>query len=671
MVRLLFGIHCHQPVDNFYEVVDEAVERAYRPFLEVAWKFPEFKFSVHYSGWLLEYIGNYHKPVFNLLKKLSDRGQVEFFTAGYYEPVLSAIPSDDRRLQIEKLSRFIQHSFGQTPKGLWLTERVWDPSIIPDLVETGVEYVLVDDYHFISSGFDREKLHGYYLTENDGYRIKVFPIDKNLRYLIPFKPFERVEEYLASINQLNQHGAGVIFDDGEKFGVWPGTYDWVYSRGWLEEFIRRVLSSGFIRFELYRDYSQDIPPLGLAYLPVTSYQEMGEWSLPAEDFVRMERLKREFEETGKAQLFEKFVKGGIWKNFLVKYPEANRIHKRILELSTRGRTFKKDQHFLDSLLKAQCNDTLWHGIFGGLYLPNLRDNAYRYIIKAEKELEKHTKPPAVEVKDIYLDGSTQIKINSGNIIAVLSSRGAQLTEFCIKDREFNFQNTLTRYKEGYHYRFFEGSGQQETSDEGISTIHHLSPSVSGEIIDRLIFDWHTKNSFVDHITDSIDLDAFKRETFREMSDFFNRLFTIEGTEGVISLKSKGSINQVYDATLIKDFKPSPDGISCRIRLDTRYPETLIYLVEFNLHFATLEDFFRTPREFKSLRELVIGDRYTGKSIVITVDREMDCYTYPVDTVSQSERGVDLINQGLAVGFCAGFTGKIEINIQLTVREESR
>ncbi|MBX0311830.1 MAG: 4-alpha-glucanotransferase, partial [Sulfurihydrogenibium sp.] len=88
MVKLLFGIHCHQPVENFYEVVDEAIEKAYKPFLKIAKKYPKFKFAVHYSGWLLEYIKNYSKETFKLLQDLALDGQIEFFSGGYYEPIL-------------------------------------------------------------------------------------------------------------------------------------------------------------------------------------------------------------------------------------------------------------------------------------------------------------------------------------------------------------------------------------------------------------------------------------------------------------------------------------------------------------------------------------------------------------------------------------------------------
>jgi len=66
--KFLLGIHCHQPVENFYSVVDDAVIKCYKPFIEVALQHSTFKFSVHFSGWLLDYIRQHHNDVFVLLK---------------------------------------------------------------------------------------------------------------------------------------------------------------------------------------------------------------------------------------------------------------------------------------------------------------------------------------------------------------------------------------------------------------------------------------------------------------------------------------------------------------------------------------------------------------------------------------------------------------------------
>ena len=377
---LLLGLHCHQPVDNFHEVLEEAIAKSYLPFFEIAAEYPEFAFSVHYSGWLLEYIRDHAPKLFTLMQKLAERGQVEFLTGGFYEPILASIPSRDRRAQIDKLSNFIEEYFGQRPKGLWLTERVWDGAITKDLIKCGIEYVVVDDYHFISSGFDQEKLNGYFLTEEEGQVLKLFPINKNLRYQIPFAPEKESCSYLESI-AAEEISAGVIFDDGEKFGIWPQTYEWVYEKGWLKRFIEAVLESKVIETMTYEAYLQTARPISLAYLPTTSYFEMGEWSLRPHDALELEKVKHALADEFPAETIEKFVKGSIWKNFLVKYYESNQIHKRMIALSSNAK--RKNPDFMENLYKAQTNDVLWHGVFGGIYLPNLRDNAWRFIIGCE------------------------------------------------------------------------------------------------------------------------------------------------------------------------------------------------------------------------------------------------------------------------------------------------
>ena len=49
-----------------------------------------------------------------------------------------------------------------------------------------MEYTVLDDFHFQRAGLDESDLRGYYLTEEDGKLLKVFPIAERLRYLIPF-----------------------------------------------------------------------------------------------------------------------------------------------------------------------------------------------------------------------------------------------------------------------------------------------------------------------------------------------------------------------------------------------------------------------------------------------------------------------------------------------------
>jgi alpha-amylase/alpha-mannosidase (GH57 family) len=148
-VSLLFGVHAHQPVGNFPEVMEDAHQRCYKPFLETVYRYPEFRFALHASGWLLEWLFTHHPDEMALLAEMAARGQVEFFGAGDMEPVLAVIPYRDRMSQLAAMSDRIEQIFGQRPRGAWLTERVWEATVVPALADSRIEYVMVDDYHLL------------------------------------------------------------------------------------------------------------------------------------------------------------------------------------------------------------------------------------------------------------------------------------------------------------------------------------------------------------------------------------------------------------------------------------------------------------------------------------------------------------------------------------------
>lgn len=668
--HFLFGIHCHQPVDNFHAVVTEAILKAYRPFFEVASRYESFRFSVHFSGWLLEFIHDHDVELFELMKQLASRNQIEFFSGGFYEPILSSIPSTDRIDQVKKLNAYIQKYFNQTPRGLWLTERVWDSALIGDMKKCGIEYMVVDDYHFISTGFEERNLYGYYLSEDGGEKMALFPINKTLRYLIPFKGVAGVTEYLQVLS-TEEDRAAILFDDGEKFGVWPKTYEWVYESGWLEQFLEAISTNETVTAVTYCEYFDTQRPLGLAYLPPYSYYEMGEWSLNAHDAIALERIKTTLSGYPQDQL-NKFVKGSIWKNFLVKYYESNHIHKRTLELSA-ARSEVKHWAFDEWLFKAQTNDVLWHGIFGGIYLPNLRDNAYRFIIEAEN-LRYGSDVPRIEVNDFNMDGYPDLKFIGNRFIALFDSRlGGQMNEWGLRDACFNLQNTFRRYEESYHDKILspQKSVKSEHSD-GIDTIHTLSVENIEEVKELLVFDWYSKNSFIDHITDEkFNADGFARCTFFEYGDFVNQPFEIMGYgEDSATFERNGGIyiDEIkYTSTLSKRYHFSEKGIEFEMILDSAYGGELTYLLEMNLHFAQLNKVVlngRTLEEDKPLNiegdSLTLEDPYTAKMITIMVVGAREIVLARTDTLSQSETGFDLTNQGLSIAFVVPYQKHMSI-----------
>lgn len=665
-ISLLFGIHCHQPVDNFSHIVDEVTLKSYLPFIEKVSKYPKFNFAVHYSGWLLEYIRSNHTELFSLFKKLADAGQIEFFSGGFYEPVLSSIPKRDRICQIKRLNDFIYNYFGQRPKGLWLTERVWDPSIIPDLAECGIEYLVVDDYHFISMGFHKDSLFGYYITEQDGIPMKIFPIDQKLRYIVPFREPDEIAEYLHEVEKKGGKGA-ILFDDGEKFGVWPKTYEWVYEKGWLDRFLDKFMFDEDVEFKHFYQFVEENKPLGLAYLPLTSYKEMGEWSLFPDKFIQMEKFLSFVKKTEFAEVADLFVKGAHWKNFFVKYPESNHIHKRLLNISKKAERLN-NEHLDDLLFRAECNDVLWHGIFGGVYLPNLRDNAFKYIIRAEKEIEKTEKGEKIILNDLLMDGYGTAELQNEKVKFLFTAKhGGQLKSFDLKDYEINLGNTLSRRWEGYHEDLLKLKSESDIEvSTGITTIHEMQVSLDEETKGKIAFDWYDRNSFVDHFVDTFASEDVAMTRYRELGDFANQPFDMFLDEGSVVFIRNGGVylDKRYPTQLIKRFKLNDYGLSFSLSVDTEYDGELYYLSELNLHFFDYQSLRINKKRVKDINQIkskkfdISTDLF---SVKVEVNVNTELLVYKVNTVHQSEQGVDFTTQGIALVFPFKVKGSLKVD----------
>ena len=643
---LLFGIHCHQPIDNFDHVVYEIIEKSYEPFFTLLKEFPKFKCSVHFSGWLFEFIQQNRPSLFSLMQEISS--QIEFFTGGFYEPILASIPSSDRVAQIKMLSRFIEKNFNQKPKGLWLTERIWDDSIIDDLQKCHIEYVIVDDYHLIAAGHDMHNLNGYFMSENSNNTIALFPINKALRYVIPFASIEKTQETLHSIANEEGKNAAIIFDDGEKFGVWPKTYEKVYEQNWLRDFFQTTLDDETIEVQTFHEYYTKNHAISLAYLPTVSYHEMQEWSiLPnlAHDYKNLVEQNSHL---------EYLIRGGIWKNFFLKYQESNWLHKRSLELSRKNDNRAK---YKKTLYKTQCNDVLWHGIFGGIYLPNLRDNAYKYIIECENLLHSDIHS---EVLDINLNSYNEYKFFTPELLTVIDCKnGGQIVELDLRDVCFNVQNTLTRYKEIYHEKIVKKVQEEtiQTAKEETSTIHN-NVLTTQEDLDFHV-DWYLKKSAIDHISDnSFTLESFEANSFKEYSDFTNQPFSVKShTQNSLNLERAGGIYQTakFPTTLKKTFEFTKNCIWTSVELHSTCEDDLSYIAEWNLHFSNYDALLinnQKPDERMQLccSKLIIKDNVLNKIFRFTFEKDIEIYLFKVKSISQSEAGVDYTTQGLSFGF---------------------
>jgi len=603
-IRLVFGLHLHQPVGNFDHVFEQHVHDVYRPILERLSERGFLPLVLHLSGPLLEWLERHDTGYLDLLGRLVSERKVELLLAGFYEPVLASLPRADRVEQIQWMRDAVRRRFGVEARGLWLTERVWEPELAADLADAEVGYALVDDRHFLVSGFASEQLHTPYWTESDGKRVALFPIDERLRYLIPFRPPEETAAYLRELRGAG-HELAVLADDGEKFGGWPGTKEWVYERGWLDRFtatITGLVEGGEVRLSTLSDALENVPSGGIAYLPSASYREMEGWSLPPDAALRLIRLERDLGESRLASPDGALIRGAHWRNFLVKYSESNRMHKKMMALSLLCRRRGDPPAARRAVGRAQCNDAYWHGVFGGLYLPHLREAIWANLALAESELRRG-EALAVEVLDFDGDGHDEIWVHSDRFSALLSPRrGCALEEYTLFATGVNYANTLTRRREAYHDDLEEGLGPE-----------HRPP-----------IDTEPRAIFIDRVLPAgLSLEQYARGDYwpgRSWAQSHGS-FTIEQQDDGIEIVCSFS-GQAGERTLEKRFEFATDG-------------TLRVSYRWDASDASPDDFFAPELSLYAPLEL-------------RPEPQAEIWTFPIETVAKSERGLDRTRQGDSV-----------------------
>jgi len=710
-VQFIFAIHNHQPVGNFEFVAEDAYQKSYLPFVKVLERHQRIKITLHYSGILFRFFEERHPEFIDLLRKLVKEGRVEILSGGFYEPILAVLPDEDKAGQIHALTHFIGEQIGYDARGMWLAERVWEPHLAKPISEAGINHVVVDDFHFKMAGLHDDELDGYYLTEELGGVLRMFPGSEKLRYLIPFHPAEETIEFLAGLRSAERSRLAVMADDGEKFGVWPETFHTVYEEGWLERFFTLIEQNGeWLETTTFAEFLTKEPARGRIYLPTASYMEMGEWALPTRAMKEYDEALAKTKNSPDLVSLRPFIKGGIWRNFLAKYPESNHMHKRMLMVSSkvhdainalaeRGDRKSTDSSLMiDHLYQSQCNDSYWHGVFGGLYLPHLRSAVYEHIVQAEvladtvlkcqgplgggKKREGRSQKSdlkaaswlVIETGDFDRDGNEEVMINSELLnIFINPAKGGMISELDWKPRSFNLTNTLTRRREGYHEKILQAVKDLAVGAlmGGAKTIHERVSMKEEGLQNHLLYDWYTRGSLIDHFLGSgVDLAGFMRSEYYEAGDFVLGVYGFKQkkqTNGVsVSLERNGMVAGL-NVRLRKEIslRRSAPGFVVHHEIENRSAEELNTSFGTEFNFSLLagnaqDRYYDIPGhtldkknlassgETNNVRQVSLVDEWLRLRLTMEFGEPAELWRAPVETVSQSEAGFERVYQSSMV-----------------------
>jgi hypothetical protein len=666
---LVFAIalHDHQPLGSLNSVIQETYDRAYLPFFQRLTDFPTVHLSVHISGYLLEWMSAGGAELLEILKIMVQRNQIEILTGTYYESIISLVPECDAVNSIKAYSGRLEAVFGKRPRGMWVARGVYEPNLPQVLSRAGVEYTVLDDWHFRTVGITGPGLYKPWLAEAELESITIFPASGNLRRSVSY---DVVEDVVTHLRGLRENGAAFVClaEDGANFGGSPGTAVRYYDAGWLDDFFGALAGAGdWLHTALLSEAYDLIPAAGPVYLPSMSGYKLGRWALPAEDQAAVETLGGDFAEDGSLGYL---VPGAPVRNFLVRYPEANYIHKRMEATSRRlaeleaGGNEKPDAR--RHLWRAQANDAYWHGVSGGLYLPNLRRAVMENVLAAERLVDEEISMGTFsDAADFDYDGNVEITLKDRRQVLVLApNEGLSAKEWSFYEGPVCLTAVLGRRPESYHERagiVRPGTGDEETRFENVlvydKTPHRLLlDSFLRLDVTETDFWFQTLPDYVPPVLKEGPL--FEKGTFKETTaGSVKTVFLLTGANG--------------DVKLTKNVSLVKAGLSVEWEYEARTAGRLG--TGFSLALVSPESVFTVSSESRTeeigLREpassfgekLAISDDFADWKLDFESNRPVDVWQYPIYTVTASENGFEVLYQGAAF-FLSFIVGEGETGI---------
>ncbi len=680
--ELAIVLHFHQPVGNFGFVFEKVCDDCYAPLLEMLFEFPEVRTHLHFNGILLEWFERHRPELLRTIERMARRGSVELLTGGHQEPILAVLPEEDAIGQVRALSLELEHRFGQYPVGAWLTERVWEPRMPNPLARAGVRYVVLDDGIFKWAGLEDAQLNGYWVTDDNGRPLALFPGAKSLRYTIPFRPAEETLQLLHELPPDPERPPLLVYaDDAEKFGEWPGTHEWVFEKGWLRGFLEKLRDDPSIATVHLSERLKRFPPLGRVYPPTASYPEMTVWALPTSARARMERLIGGLEEDGDPDELLPLLRGGHWRGFLAKYPEVNRLHKRMLRVSRKLHALKEKKadderlgQALRDLYRGQCNDAYWHGAFGGIYLPHLRRAVEAFLIRAERNLDRlkhgHFDWGETRYVDFDADGIDEVEVANPRTRVVVDPKGGRLLCWDLMAACENPVTVMQRHEEPFHedlragrVQYVDENGMPRRnrtegdanapadSEEGISTIHGVVRVKPGVKADDLAVDRHERVAAIAWSAPEL-LELDDPRGVEELALPLSGLWEVDAIDeqGLVMMHAEQAGLRIQQT-----FRLSPDDASLTLEIEVEVTDgPRRFLSEWNLfvgwtgddlELEEMDEFIEQPAGHLESAIVMAVRGGGGRALEVEMDPPARVSWAPVHTISSSEAGLERIGQG--------------------------
>lgn len=448
-INLILGSHNNQILDLPNADQETQYEFAIKPFLKLLYNQRDVRFTLYYSGLLIEWLDRHHSEFVDVLTEMVKRKQVELLGGAFYEPLLPMIPKTDRIGQIERMTTYLRKCFGRRPRGAWIPEGIWDQRIAASLNTGGLDYVMLRASTFpTESGKPRFRM---VLTEDQGKILTVLPIAYRMSETMFDRSPEDMITFLANLRDTApERGARpepppvvALMFDGSRLGYNQEQTD--HCIQWYTRFLDLVRANRtWIHVDTPGRLVHTVRATDRCYARESTLESLMAW-MPDQVSAGGPREKK-----SRGRTYP-----GSFRSVMEIYPESARLYSRMQHTHLMVNQIRGDKYrkitAREELWRGQSNYAYWHNRSGGIYRSSLRKATYGALIEAEKSTrERGIFIPAVSRIDVDLDGREEVLYQGNEINAYLHRHGARLFELDYIPRNWNYLDTFQRRQEPFH-----------------------------------------------------------------------------------------------------------------------------------------------------------------------------------------------------------------------------
>ncbi|MCE1197316.1 DUF1925 domain-containing protein, partial [bacterium] len=411
--KVILGTYNTMPDGASGKVFELTYQRSWRPFLSSLYKFQNINAVLYYSGVVFQWIEENHPEFLLLLEEMAGRKQIELLGGGYFSPLFPMLQPSDKIGQIEMLTTYLRKTFGKRPSGGWLGEYAWDDAVPVVFRNSGLSYTFLPATLLAGAGLAESGQFLPLITEDQRKLLYIFPafdIDATFGEAMPFET--ALERLMATYPECRLYT--MMIDGNSVPAMWEASGlespDVMFEKtfAWFQKNCLDIETS------LAQSHAKTLKSGKLFYLcscmAPRLEASLGMGSCPGDPPRR-----------------------APVKQLLLRNPSSKRLYDKMYHIHSlmsllRGDKARK-KSAQEDLWKAQNGDAYWESAIGGIRRPEVRMNAFRALIEAEKATRIHGSfSPGIILDDIDCDGEKEIVYQAADMNCYLHLKGASVFE---------------------------------------------------------------------------------------------------------------------------------------------------------------------------------------------------------------------------------------------------